>query len=128
MRIRCEKLDQIAELLDIITSQKNATIEQITWKYPDEEVRARALAAAIATAKSKADKIAASLGVKLLGVYQYNDNTFDEEAPFPQYQSLGMMPQAARKSAAPEPSLGMEIQHSKTVQVNVEIEYRVSGF
>jgi hypothetical protein len=25
-------------------------------------------------------------------------------------------------------SLGMDIQHSKTRQINVEIEYRVSGF
>ena len=25
-------------------------------------------------------------------------------------------------------SLGMDIQHSKTIQVNVEIAYRVSGF
>jgi hypothetical protein len=38
-----------------------------------------------------------------------------------------MMPQAVRKSA-PEPSLDMDIQHSKTVQVNVEIWYRVSSF
>src|SRR4030067_2080821 len=27
LKIRCEKLEQIAELLDIVTSQKNATLE-----------------------------------------------------------------------------------------------------
>ncbi len=34
----------------------------------------------------------------------------------------------AARVAEPEPSLGMDIQHSKNLQVNVEIEYRVSGF
>ena len=32
----------------------------------------------------------------------------------------------ARAAVAEQPSLNMEIQHSKTVQVNVEIWYRVS--
>jgi uncharacterized protein YggE len=124
LKIRCEKLEQIAELLDIVTSQKN---ERIAWKYPDETVRARGLEAAIAATKSKAEKIAAALGIKLLGVYQFTENTFDEEAPFPQFQPQAMMMKANQAPAA-EPSLGMDIQHSKTVQVNVEIEYRVSGF
>ena len=127
LRIRCEKLDQLAELLDIVASQKNAALEQIAWKYPEEITRARGLETAIAAAKSKADKVAASLGVKLLGVYQFTENTFDEEAPFPQFQpQIAMM--KARGAPAAEPSLGMDIQHSKTIQVNVEIEYRVSEF
>jgi uncharacterized protein YggE len=127
LRVRCEKLDQIAELLDIVSSQKNAALEQIAWKYADESARARGLETAIAAAKSKADKVAASLGVKLLGVYTFSENTFDEEAPFPQqFQAQAMM--KTRGAPAPEPSLGMDIQHSKTIQVNVEIEYRVSGF
>src|SRR5512141_3374852 len=42
LRIKVEKLDQLAELLDIIASQKNATLERIEWKYPDEAARERA--------------------------------------------------------------------------------------
>jgi uncharacterized protein YggE len=125
LRIRCEKLDQLPELLDIVSSQKNAALERIGWKYPEETARARGLETAIAAAKSKADKVAASLGIKLLGVYQFTENTFDEDAQFQQLQPQAMM-KAARASAA-EPSLDMDIQHSKTIQINVEIEYRVTG-
>ena len=126
LRIRCEKLEQLPELLDIIGSQKNAALEHIIWKYPEEAARARGLECAIAAAKSKADRMASSLGVKLLGVYNFSENTFDEEAPAPIRAQAVMMKTA--RVAESEPSLGMDIQHSKMLQVNVDIEYRVSGF
>jgi uncharacterized protein YggE len=127
LRIRCGKLDQIAELLDIVTAQKNSTLERIDWKYPDEEARERGLEAAIAKAKLKAEKVTAALGVQLLGVYDFIESTFDEEAPV-MFQPQAMMMKAARSSAPVEPSLGMDIQHGKTIQVNVEVWYRVSAF
>lgn len=127
LRIRCEKVDQIAELLDILALQKNAALERIGWKYPEEAARARGLEAAIASAKSRADKVAASLGVKLIGVYQFTENTFDEETPVMLHPQAAML-KGARSLSESEPGLGMDIQHSKTIQVNVEIEYRVSGF
>jgi hypothetical protein len=34
----------------------------------------------------------------------------------------------SRAAAAEQPSLDMEIQHSKTIHVNVDIWYRVSSF
>ena len=125
LRVRCDVLSQIADLLDIITSQKNAVLERIDWKYPEEEARERGLESALAKAKSKADKVAAALGVKLLGVYDFLENSFDEEAPI-MFQAQAMM----MKSRAPaaEPSLGMDVQHGKTIHVNVEVWYRVSGF
>jgi uncharacterized protein YggE len=124
LRIRCEKLDQIPELLDIISSQKNVLLERIVWKYPEEAARARLLEAVIQKAKEKADKVAASLGVKILGVYQFTENAFDEETPYPQFQAMAK--RASGPAGDTEPSLGMDIQHSKTIQVGVEIEYRVS--
>ena len=81
---------------------------------------------AITKAKAKAEKVAAAMGVKLLGVYDFIENTFDEERPVP--YPMRAMAMKAQAEAAPEPSLGMEIQHSKIVQVNVEIWYRVSPF
>ena len=125
LRVRCDVLDQIADLLDIITFQKNAVLERIDWKYPEEEARERGLESALVKAKSKADKVAAALGVKLLGVYDFLENSFDEEAPI-MFQAQAMM----MKSRAPaaEPSLGMDVQHGKTIHVNVEVWYRVSGF
>ena len=125
LRIRCEKLDQLADLLDIVASQKNAALERIDWKYSEDIARERLLDAAIAKGKTKAGKVAAALGVKLVGVYDFLESRFDEEAPVPfQAQAAAMR---SRAPASAESGLGMDIQYSKTIQVNVDIWYRVSA-
>ncbi|HEX6270049.1 MAG TPA: SIMPL domain-containing protein [Anaerolineales bacterium] len=126
LRIRSEKLDQLAELLDIIASQKNAILERIEWKYPEEAAHQQGLETAIAKGKDKAAKVAAALGVKLLGIYDFMEGTFDEERPPMPFRAEAMMMKS--RAAADQPSLGMDIQHSKTIQVNVDIWYRVSSF
>jgi uncharacterized protein YggE len=126
LRVRCDALDQIAELLDIITSQKNAALDRIDWKYPEDEARERGLESVLAKAKSKAEKVAATLGVKLLGIYDFIENSFDEETPV-MFQPQAMMMKRGG-APAPEPSLGMDVQHSKMIHVNVDIWYRVSAF
>jgi uncharacterized protein YggE len=125
LKIKTEKVDQLAELLDILSGQKNATLERIEWKYPEDEARQRGLDAALASGKEKAARVASLLGVRLLGVYDFMENVFDEERPPMPFQATAMN-MKARAMAAEEPSLNMEIQHSKTVQVNVDIWYRVS--
>ena len=125
LKIKNEKLEQLPELLDILAGQKNATLERVEWKYPEEAARDSGLESAIQMGKAKAEKVAAALGVKLLGVYDFMENTFDEPPVAYQAMEMGM---AARAKTAPEPSLNMDIQHSKTIQVHVDIWYRVSPF
>lgn len=127
LRVHLETLDSLAEVLDIIASQKNATLERIEWKYPEQDAQERGLESAIAKGKAKAEKVASAMGVKLLGVYDFMENTFDEERPPMPFQAVerSMKTFAA---VADQPSLGMDIQHSKTIHVNVEIWYRVSSF
>ena len=127
LKIECEKLDQLADVLDIIASQKNAALERIEWKYPEEIARERSLAAALEKAKLKADQVGKSLGVKLLGVYDFIENMYDEERPYQQFAAQAA-PMKARGAVAAEPSLSMNIQHSKTIIVSVDIWYRVSAF
>jgi uncharacterized protein YggE len=126
LKIKSEKLEQLAGLLDVIAEQKNTTLERIEWKYPEESAREHGLESAIAKGKEKAEKVAASLGVKLLGVYEFMENTFDEERPPNPFQAMEMS-MKARAAAPAEPSLNMDIQHSKTIHVNVDIWYRVSS-
>ena len=125
LKVKTEKLDQLAGLLDILAEQKNASLDRIEWKYPEEEARERGLESAITKGKEKAEKVAAAMGVKLLGVYDFMENTFDEERPPMPFQAKAMR---AMESAADQPSLNMEVQHSKTIHVNVDIWYRVSSF
>ncbi len=126
LKVQCEKLDQLAEWLDVIAEQKNATLERIAWKYNEDEAREHGLLAALEKAKSKADKVAKAMGVKILGVYDLIENSFDEEMPYPQFAAM-QAPMKRSVGITPEPSLGMDIQHSKTVNVTVEIWYRVSA-
>lgn len=130
LKIRCEKLEQFAEMLDAIASQKNASLDRVEWKYDDDAARERGLNLAIENAKRKAQVIADSFGVKLLGVRDFVETVTDQEAPI--WQAL--LPQPAARSrgagimAVDPPSLGMDIQHNKTIQVNVEVWYRISEF
>lgn len=126
LKIKAEKLDQLPGILDIIADQKNTTLERIEWKYPEEEARERGLNAAITKAKTKAEKVVASLGVKLLGVYDFIENVYDEEQHPVPYQAMERGPMVRAKGPV-EQSLSMDIQHSKTIHVNVEIWYRVSS-
>jgi uncharacterized protein YggE len=126
LKIRCEKLDQLPALLDIIASQKNTSLERIEWKYPEESAREHGLEAAISQAKVKANKVAAALGVRLLGVYDFIENAYDEERPVPMPMQAMMM--KSRAEVADAPSLDMDIQHSKTIHVNLDVWYRVSEF
>lgn len=126
LKVKTEKLDQLPGLLDILAEQKNASLNRIEWKYPEDEAREQALEAAIAKGKAKAEKVAAAMGVKLLGVYDFMENTFDEERPPIPYQAMEVS-MKSRAALAEQPSLDMEVQHSKTIHVNVDIWYRVSS-
>ena len=88
LKIKSEKIEQLAGLLDILAEQKNATLERIEWKYPEEAALDRGLESAIAKGKERAERVAASLGVKLLGVYDFMENTFDEERPPMHFQAM----------------------------------------
>ena len=127
LKVKTEKLDQLAGLLDILAEQKNASLDRIEWKYPEEQAQERGLESAIAKGKEKAEKVAAAMGVTLLGVYDFMENTFDEERPPMPFQAKAMEMRSMR-AVADEPSLDMEVKHSKTIHVNVDIWYRVSSF
>jgi uncharacterized protein YggE len=127
LRIRCEQLEQFTELLGVITSQKNASLDQVEWKYPEETALEEALEKAIQKAENKARKIASTLGVDLLGVYSFNESVFDQEAPITK-APFGAQVKSRAMGVISQPDLGMDIQHSKMVEIRVEVEYRVSGF
>jgi uncharacterized protein YggE len=127
LRLRCEKLELFADLLGVIGSQKNSSFEHVDWKYPDETTHDAALEKALQKAGAKAGKIAAALGVRLLGVYTLNENILDQEAPALQRAFVAQSAPRAMGMVS-QPDLGMDIQHSKTVEVRVDVEYRISGF
>jgi uncharacterized protein YggE len=122
LKIQCEELEQIPDLLGIITSQKNVVFERIEWKYNEETAHELALEKAIEKAKLKAHKAASLLNVAIDSVFGFNEYMNSSQ------MEMGVATQAFRAKSADAPlDLGMDIHHSKTIEVHVEIEYRVSG-
>ncbi len=128
LTVRCNQLEQFPDLLGVIAAQKNASLEKITWRYPDEEARDQLLEKAIAAAGARAQKVAASLGVELMGIYNFNDNYVDEEGPFRPTEIAFAQARSKAVGVVPQADMGMDIQHRKKVEVRLDIEYRVSGF
>jgi hypothetical protein len=128
LRIRCSNLELLAEILGAISAQKTVTLDRLTWRYPDDkQVRIQWLESCIAEAREKAARLAAALGVKLLGVRGFTELWFDPEQPSQQAlaaaSSLGI--KAARMMEAVD--LGFQLSHAKSVELRVEIEYAIDG-
>jgi len=130
LRLHCADLTQLVDLLGIVTGQKNARLNVIEWGYPDDDgLKDQWLGECIARANAKAALIAQGLAVRLLGVHTFSEKYLDGEKPSrTAVAEEGMvMARAARSRVSPE-ELGLEISHSKTVHVSVEIEYLISGY
>ena len=130
LRLRCANLAQLADILGIVTAQKNARLNFIEWGYPDDDgLKAQWLRQAIAQANEKAALVAAGLGVRLLGVYRFSEKYADEETPrrtSGDWQEQEVL--RSRTARVSSEELGLEISHTKKVQVAVEIEYLISGY
>lgn len=124
LKIHCDDLAKFAEILDVIASQKNAELTRTEWKYDEDAIRETMLLTTLEKAKKKAATVSQAMGVRLLGVYDLIENMYDEEMALP-FQAQA---KAAFRSMPEEPGLGMDVQHSKTLHVSVEIWYRVSEF
>lgn len=127
LKIRCAKLDSLADVLGAITSQKNVQLGNIEWGYAEpDDLRTRWLVDCATRATERARRIADALGVKLLGVHQFGEPDV-EVAATRDYESrspgLGMM--RARMTAA---DLGLSVSHSKKVAVRVRVEFRIAPY
>jgi uncharacterized protein YggE len=132
LKVRCADLNRLADVLGIITAQKNTTLRFLAWGYPEDEgARARRLDAAIHAANEKARRIAAGLGVTLLGVHSFREAYADPEEKTPPPAALDEDALFTRRRDAARDmgeALGMEVSHTKEVTLQVEVEYCISRF
>jgi hypothetical protein len=129
LRIKCSKLDELADILGIITSQKNTSLGQIVWRYREyEEFKAKLLEQCLLRSRQKAENVGASLGVDLLGVHEFHEEVYDSEAGFiPQAVAASPMAGVRARSNIKE-ELGLSVSHAKRVTLKVRTRYRVSPF
>jgi uncharacterized protein YggE len=127
--IHCKNLESLAGILGVITAQKNARLDHLSWEYPeDRKIRNDWLPACLAEAKEKAAAIASGLGVALLGVHTFSEKWLDsEQAERPYLAELtGSVKFMARSRAAID--LGFPLSHSKRVEMQIEAQFRVAPF
>ena len=130
LRLHCADLAQLADLLGIVSGQKNARLNVIEWGYPDDDsLKGQWLDACLTRANAKAARVASGLGVRLLGVHGFSEKYQDGETPNQTVVAYDMAAMSRSRAARVSPEeLGLEISHTKTVQVLVEIDYLVSGY
>ena len=129
LRIHCAELAKLADVVGIVAGQKNTTLHGIDWGYPDDAaLHDTWLLACIARVTEKSTKIAAALGVRVIGVASFTEFLEDPEAG-PKFLGLS----SARSEAAgmrrqmTSEDLGLEISHAKTLFVAVAVNFLVSG-
>lgn len=131
LRVHCARLEAVGDVVGVIGSQKNITLQGIRWGYGDTgELRDRWLEDCARQAHDKAKKVASALGVKLTGVHSFAETYLDSEAEDVRSPRSGDMEFAmarARHVASPV-DLGMDVSHAKTVHLQVRVDYRVSGY
>jgi uncharacterized protein YggE len=132
LRVRCDKLEGLADVLGAITSQKNATLNAIDWGYPEDDARRTGwLVACAEVANVRARAIAEALGVKLLGVHRFGEPVVEGFAQVPGALGGAGYPKSAgllRARGMTSEDLGLAIAHMKQIEVRVTVQYRVSAF
>lgn len=130
LRLHCADLARLADLLGIVTRQKNARLNVIEWGYPDDDgSKDRWLAECIARANAKAALVVSALNVRLLGIHAFSEKYLDGEKPNrTAIADEGMVMARTRTARVSPEELGLEISHTKVVHISVEIEYLVSGY
>jgi uncharacterized protein YggE len=129
LRVRCRRLDELADVLGVITSQKNSDLSRIVWRYSDpEELQARLLEECLSKSKRKAELVAASLGVELLGVHEFHEQLVDREGGMPPRLPVAAPARAGfRGKTITTEDLGLSVSHSKRVTLMLTTKYRVGS-
>jgi uncharacterized protein YggE len=128
LRFLCPRLTLLGDVIGVIAGQKHATLASIDWGYSDKEAHDTWMEMLLKTANARAKRIAAALNVPLLGVHSCRDSLHDPERypqAAPRLAAQALAPNRARLT---DEDFGMELSHSKTVTLTVEVAYRIGGF
>ena len=130
VRIHCNNLESLADILGVVTGQKNVRLEFLSWRYPDHrQARNDWVRACLAEAKDTARGMASALGVKLIGVHTLSENWTDSErGERGHVRNIDAAGARIMPSMAKSIDLGFPLSHSKRIDLQIETQFRVSGF
>ncbi len=128
LRVRCDQLDLLPDVLGAITGAKTARLEQVEWGYPDSaELHASWLEQSIARANIKARAAAQALGTRIVGVHRMTEMLIDPGS-MAYMDPSGAEYDGAMKRRSARVELGFELGNSKRTGMSVTVEYRVEGY
>lgn len=128
LRIGCDRLEELSKVVGAVTSQKQADLLSIDWRYPENQaVAINLLRRAVLQAREKAELIAGLLGSHILGIHAvvetYPDLNKDPAHPSDyDYEFSGV-----RRSAAPTPDLGLVMSNTRSFGLNLQASFRVGS-
>ena len=130
LRIQCRALELLPDLIGAVASQKQATLESILWRYPeDAEAQDGWSERCALRANQKARRVAAALGVRLLGVYRVEESLNNPLVYQVELDELPKAsPQSLRARATSGADLSLAVSHTKTVELYMTVEYHISRF
>ncbi len=126
--IRCDALEQLPDLLGIITNQKQVSLENVTWGFPDDPAILNAwLQTALELAKTKAKAMAQTLGVRIIGVHRVDDHYHSEQQAYaPQAEFRKSVSRARGDGSFSKDDLGLAMIHHKQIDVQVQVAFIIS--
>lgn len=128
LSVRCDKLDSLADVLGIITAQKNTQLKSMAWDYPDlGPIHDELLRRSLARASARAELMAGALNSHIDRVHAVKEVlTNAQDSPY--MRALAPMASAMEVSRVRMGSedLGLAVTHTKRISVQVEVVYRIS--
>lgn len=127
LRILCDDLSLLADIIGAITAQKQADLSHIEWGFPDRHILSmQLLSKAVPQALEKARHIADLLGVELLGVHSLHETCSPPPPEQPGESALFSTHDFSRQQTLTQEDLGLEISHAKEVTLSLHASFRVS--
>jgi uncharacterized protein YggE len=128
--VNCESIELLGRILSAISSQKNAIMTAISWKYSNlEETKSNLLQTAVAKTKNVAQSIADALAVTLIGIHNlsYKVSGLDTEMCMPEEKDF-METLSRRRHSKSDALDNMNLSHTSKVVLTVTAEFMVDTF
>lgn len=129
LRVENVPLSRIADAVGAITSARNATLNHLEWKFEDETpLRDQLRAKCLQMALERARVIAQTLGVKLIGVYELNEEWEGTQNSSSTHRQVVYGDAMMSRARVSEEELGLAVSHSEEVEMKIALQFRVSEF
>lgn len=115
----------LPEVLGVLADRPGVSVTRLDWVYDDFEASIGATATAMAMARRKADAVAASVGLEVIGVEQASDSW---SMPSPRHdQAEPVLFAASARSASAPLDLGLELRATTELSVHLSVDFALSS-